>query len=618
MGNRIINPGEVKAQTSTMIASLQGNNEALQNIKGTIENFAYEQELSGVAWEKGKQYMREGHFTVIQGLLCANSSMISAATQYAALVGDEILDEWELNEKIEVLEGQVNMYRSLIRDAEMRRYTENSVGAGYVIPIYNGYIGLCESLIRTYEAKIDKIGEIECSGEALFDQAGGLYITAKSAVEALGNSWTGTSFDLSVLNGRWKSKLDKQYSEFLFESFYIRDESGKITGYNYKEISRLLNKDPDRITDTEYAAIAYLFVMEDDVKVKEWLINECYDLVEDGVKQLEEGGGITTVTVISTRTEKLDRILEKILVLEAGIYTGVAAVKTEEERKAICATGILGKVQQSKVLLEQILGSNKELAVVSRSSLYNGHQNVLTDNPITLEREEDGTIRLCYVKGDSKVNRPYTSYKIHTATISPTCSGDTMRGVTEEEDIKWFAQTNGIPTNKSKTYSQLGSDWAAFLLKEGIEKLPVAGDFVSTPSSFVDQIAGSTKVWKGAKTYEQMTNAVQTRQMADNYKLNTVRVTHEEGGESSLNYYVFEGIGDSKNTKTTRQCIENVNENLSPGGDYEEYAKKIDYDSNSPIRLEDILENPQKVMELHNKWVDECPEGYLGSEGLYE
>jgi len=63
-----------------------------------------------------------------------------------------------------------------------------------------------------------------------------------------------------------------------------------------------------------------------------------------------------------------------------------------------------------------------------------------------------------------------------------------------------------------------------------------------------------------------MTNIAQTRQIADNYKLNTIRVTHEVGEESSLSYYVFEGIGDAKNTETTRQIINNVNRNLSPDG----------------------------------------------------
>ena len=59
MGNRIINPGEIKAQTSTMITSLQENNDTLLEIKRVIEDFTFEQELAGDAWEKGKQYMQE-------------------------------------------------------------------------------------------------------------------------------------------------------------------------------------------------------------------------------------------------------------------------------------------------------------------------------------------------------------------------------------------------------------------------------------------------------------------------------------------------------------------------------------------------------------------------------
>ena len=121
--------------------------------------------------------------------------------------------------------------------------------------------------------------------------------------------------------------------------------------------------------------------------------------------------------------------------------------------------------------------------------------------------------------------------------------------------------------------------------------MPVVGGVIDTSTAIIEQIGDSTDILDSAKTYEQMTNIAQTRQMADNYKLNTIRVTHDEGGDSSLNYYVFEGIGD---------------------------AKDIDYDLNNPITPNDVLENPKKVMELHNKWVKECPEGYLGSSGLYE
>ena len=55
--------------------------------------------------------------------------------------------------------------------------------------------------------------------------------------------------------------------------------------------------------------------------------------------------------------------------------------------------------------------------------------------------------------------------------------------------------------------------------------------------------------------------------------------------------------------KTTRQIIDNLNENLSLGGDYEEYAKDIGYDPANPITLKDVLRNPEKVIQLHEKWL---------------
>ena len=155
-------------------------------------------------------------------------------------------------------------------------------------------------------------------------------------------------------------------------------------------------------------------------------------------------------------------------------------------------------------------------------------------------------------------------------------------------------------------------------MQEGIGKLPVVGGALGTTSSVIEQLGSSTNILNSAKSYEQMTTGTDIKQMADNYKLNTIRVTHEEGGESSLDYYVFEGIGDSENMKTTRQIIDNLNENLSPGGDYEEYAKDIGYDPANPITLKDVLRSSKKVIDLHNEWLSKSGKKQLGSGGLYE
>ena|GEM_PF-3877139 len=204
---------------------------------------------------------------------------------------------------------------------------------------------------------------------------------------------------------------------------------------------------------------------------------------------------------------KLDRILEKITALESGIYAGVNALAMEDERKAVCASGILGKVQQSRVLLEQILNSSEQLAVVSRTSIWSEHQDILTENPIMLNMEEDGTIKLQYVEGNIKENcLPYDTYKIYTTTISSMLPGDTMRDASDDEDFKWFAETNGIPVNKSETYARLGTDWATFLLQEGIGNLPVVGGVIDSSTAIIEQIGGSTDILDSAKTYEQMTN----------------------------------------------------------------------------------------------------------------
>jgi len=148
------------------------------------------------------------------------------------------------------------------------------------------------------------------------------------------------------------------------------------------------------------------------------------------------------------------------------------------------------------VLLEQILNSSEQLAVVSRSSIWSEHQDVLTENPITLNMEEDGTIKLQYVECNIRENcLPYDTYKIYTTTISPTLLGDTMRDASDDEDLKWFAKTNGIPVNKSETYTRLGTDWATFLLQEGIGNLPVVGGVIDTSTAIIEQIGAAPIYW---------------------------------------------------------------------------------------------------------------------------
>jgi len=46
-------------------------------------------------------------------------------------------------------------------------------------------------------------------------------------------------------------------------------------------------------------------------------------------------------------------------------------------------------------------------------------------------------------------------------------------------------------------------------------------------------------------------------------------------------------------------------------------------EADAPITLKDVLENPEKVTDLHSKWLDKCTNnesgvGMLGSAGLYE
>lgn len=188
---------------------------AVQDLFRLHPAFENEKELDGVSWNGTKEQLAN-HKYVIQGIIAASDMMREDAYTLASSVGNEVLDEDELKEKLCTqktirIEAQksVNNYRvkngKSLADGTVTNYSG-------IISIYLSTISICESLIDGYENKLDKLEAIENRTSSLFLEATDLFNAVQNVNATLGGSWNGSSFTatvpeeyISLIKGAWEN-----------------------------------------------------------------------------------------------------------------------------------------------------------------------------------------------------------------------------------------------------------------------------------------------------------------------------------------------------------------------------------------------------------------------------
>lgn len=94
-----VDPGEIQKFTSDICSNAESLAESLEDSMIKIENFENEKELDGVSWNGTKEQLAN-HKYVIQGIIAASDMMREDAYTLASSVGNEVLDEDELKEKL--------------------------------------------------------------------------------------------------------------------------------------------------------------------------------------------------------------------------------------------------------------------------------------------------------------------------------------------------------------------------------------------------------------------------------------------------------------------------------------------------------------------------------------
>ena len=250
-------PGSIKGQADSIIQNLEFDNKDLLSALQTISQFVQNTELKGAAWDSMK-YQLGNHEAVIQGLICANESVIQEHENLKSTVGDENLDEEELIAKRDAListntflEKNISLMQSNMQNDVMKiKY-----GFWYQEMIFQYQISINQNqtLIEELNEKIQKLYDIENTTTSLFSESITLYDTVNEGIVAIQKSWNETGFSVSLDTPDWKKtvqlrwndrteKLEKEMEEHVKK---LKKKVPNITVKEWSELYELYQKNPN-------------------------------------------------------------------------------------------------------------------------------------------------------------------------------------------------------------------------------------------------------------------------------------------------------------------------------------------------------------------------------------
>lgn len=599
----------MRAQSVAINNVLTTDNTALEQISNMVNKVGKENELEGASWNAMKELIRN-HDAVIKSIILANRAFENANNLVSSKIGNEELIRAQIQDNIDKLQKSINNSKSMLQSIpKIPRVPLNVDG------IMNSTIqtmNLNLEAIKHLSEKLKRMDQIERDTKGLYKEAHSLYKEAKKGMELLTNSWNGTRY-ISPGHSDWASKIHirwvceelKGKMDVVLDRIVKRDENGKVLEYDQVELVRILGKNSNEITKEEYVALAYIASTTDNPEVLQTIVNGCYNL-KGQPKEHTDGWMITSVVVENERTEKLSKILQEIKNYKSGLYI-IAGNVSEKERVELYKAGAFGRIEQNKEVFESLLAGPEIISVVSRKNIQGFHQS-LTDGGVSIGKDENGNFIVTYCEGGHN-NVTYDAYqsKVHKVVISPMSIGDTCADKANEEDISWHEEQLGM-TSKESLFKRINTPTNMVMtkaLKEGIEnargistisKIFVAADVIRTLDRRIQK----------EDAYEDVTKAEDMKRMIRHFNLYGVRITHTVGGKSKLEYKISIGLGDWKKAKSMRQILENLDKNLSEGGAYENVGKKVGYNSKEALTINDILDNPNKVIEFQKKLEKAC------------
>lgn len=357
---------------------------AVQDLFRLHPAFENEKELDGVSWNGTKEQLAN-HKYVIQGIIAASDMMREDAYTLASSVGNEVLDEDELKEKLCTqktirIEAQksVNNYRvkngKSLADGTVTNYSG-------IISIYLSTISICESLIDGYENKLDKLEAIENRTSSLFLEATDLFNAVQNVNATLGGSWNGSSFTatvpeeyISLIKGAWENTKDVRELRQL-----------GVTIDQYRNMEKI------GYTAEGIKALVASCVTEEDRQFLAELMNEDYiSAFAISPASLSEGMALTMANYATylARWSTIEDGCKKLQEFNNAIYqyekTGISPIGYSSNAGAYLSrlyagTQLLLEMNSNEILnLTEAGAKDKNYLLMAMSSLWGAQYQVIT------------------------------------------------------------------------------------------------------------------------------------------------------------------------------------------------------------------------------------------------
>lgn len=179
----ILAPMEVRMKMSIIRGVLNSNIECYKKAQEKVKEFVGDDRLNAQSWAEMKDNLDICYRFIVEGVLSAHESVMSDMDTLDGAIGNEYLDEDELETKKKLLEKECEMYENNLRQLEFSLMAGVSgILAASAKECLNAMIERTREEIAVLQEKINFLKEAESSTKSLFMSALGLFETVANVI----------------------------------------------------------------------------------------------------------------------------------------------------------------------------------------------------------------------------------------------------------------------------------------------------------------------------------------------------------------------------------------------------------------------------------------------------
>lgn len=213
----ILAPNEIKTNMENLRSYLENMAECYKNVQEKVHEYYSEEQLVAESWLESQYRMEICYLLIAENMTSVQENIIDDIAALYDYIGDEYLDEDELNAQIERLEAQCQSYEERITEINSMSAVLPSAGCvadmASTIGIYQEAINTIKEKIAILKEKLIFLHEAEDLTVNLFQSATDLLTTVRDAINDGGisinggNSLPDSPGWLTVLSGKDEDSL---------------------------------------------------------------------------------------------------------------------------------------------------------------------------------------------------------------------------------------------------------------------------------------------------------------------------------------------------------------------------------------------------------------------------